>query len=245
MPTPLNGKTALVTGGTQNIGRGIALRLAEDGARVVVGYHANEAAAQSTLQALRDAGADARAIQADVSTAQGVRSLFIQAEEAFGSVDILVANAGLTPTPSPIAETSDEEVDRMLALNVRGAFYQLREGARRVAEGGRIIAVGSGVARANPPGLGLYAATKAAVTSLVETLAKEVGERGITVNAVLPGPTTDDPPENETQTDEAQLSVFDRMGRPNDIASVVAFLARDDAGWVTGSRILASGGAFL
>lgn len=245
MALPLDGKVALVTGGTQNIGRGIALRLAHDGARVVVGYHSDEGAAQEALAALRDAGAEARAVKADVSTAQGVRSLFVQAEDAFESVDILVANAGLTPTPSPIAETPDEEIERMLALNVRGAFFQLREGARRVAEGGRIVAVGSGVARANPPGLGLYAATKAAVASLVETLAKEVGERGVTVNAVLPGPTTDAPPENEGDTDEAKLSVFDRMGRPDDIASVVAFLARDDAGWVTGSRILASGGAFL
>lgn len=178
MPGPLDGKTALVTGGTQNIGRGIALRLAADGADVVVGYHSDEDAAQATLQALREHGVEARAVRSDVATAPGVRSLFVQAEDAFGAIDVLVANAGLTPTPSPIADTPDDEIDRMLALNVRGAFYQLREGARRVAEGGRIVAVGSGVSRANPPGLGLYAATKAAVGSLVETLAKEMGERG-------------------------------------------------------------------
>ena len=234
-----------MTGGTQNIGRGIALRLAADGADVVVGYHSDEDAAQATLQALREHGVEARAVRSDVATAPGVRSLFVQAEDAFGAIDVLVANAGLTPTPSPIADTPDDEIDRMLALNVRGAFYQLREGARRVAEGGRIVAVGSGVSRANPPGLGLYAATKAAVGSLVETLAKEMGEKGVTVNAVLPGPTSSEPPENEADTDEARLSVFTRVGRPDDIASVVAFLARDDAGWVTGARILASGGAFL
>ena len=244
---PLAQKTALVTGGSRNIGRGIAERLAGDGARLAIGYHGDDEAARATVQAIEAAGGKAKAIQADVGDEAAVAQLFDEAEAFLGRLDIVVHNAGAQGKSFPFAETDLDVLDRYLRVNARGAFVVLQAAARRVVDGGRIVAITSSVIRRQPEGLAAYAGSKAAAAAYVQTLARELGPRGITVNAVLPGPTK--PPEEvgsepEDEAD-ARRSVFGRVGHPRDIAAAVAFLVSEEARWVTGNQMLVSGGAYL
>ena len=251
---PLSGKNALVTGGSRNIGRGIAERLASDGAGVAIGYHGSSGDAEDALAALRaampeDGDAPApTALRADLSDSAEAERLFDEAADHFGAAPtVLVHNAGAQGHPIPFADTEPEDLAQFMDINARGSFYVLREAARRLPRGGRIVAVTSSVTRQMPARLGAYSASKAAANAMVQTLAKEVGERGITVNGVMPGPTK---PEEQIgaeaqDAEDAKLSVFGRVGRPADVAPVAAFLAREEARWVTGNLILASGGAYL
>ena len=238
-------KTALVTGASRGIGAAVAKRLAADGFATVVNYASSPAEAELVVAAIEAAGGRAQAIPADVSDAAAMRALFDATEAAFGPVDILVNNAGVLAT-APLAEVTDADYQRLIAVNLTGAFNGMREGARRVRDGGRIVNVSTSIIGHYLPAHGVYVATKAAVEALTHTLAKELGPRRVTVNAVAPGPVatelflTGRPPELiQRLTADIPLG---RLGEPGDIASVVSFLASRDGGWVNGQVLKANGG---
>ncbi|MFI0975960.1 SDR family oxidoreductase [Streptomyces sp. NPDC021093] len=240
---PLDGKTAVVTGSSRGIGRAIALRLGQDGANVVVNYHSNAAAAAELVSAIGATGAKAVAVRGDIAVRQDVEQLFAEAQTAFGSIDILVHNAG-TDAEGAIADLEEDVVERTVDLNFKGALHTLQQAARQLRDGGRIINISTGYTRAVFPGFGLYGATKIAVEQLVLTLSKELGGRGITANSVLPGVVRTDRTERLTEQFDtfAAMTPLGRIGEPEDIADVVAFLAGDRARWVTGQSIAAAGG---
>ena len=241
----LSNKTALVTGSSRGIGATIAKSLAAAGARVVVNYAGRADAADAVVKEIAAAGGEALAVQADVSKAGEVKALFDRAEERFGKVNILVNNAGVI-VYKLIADTTDEDFDRVLNINVRGVFYALREAATRLENGGRVINFSTTVTRMMLPTYGAYAASKGAVEQMTRVFAKEVGARGITVNAVSPGPTNTEL-FNEGKSPEviqrmAALAALNRIGEPEDIARVVTFLASDEAGWISGQILPVNGG---
>lgn len=238
-------KAALVTGASKGIGAEIARRLGRDGVWVVVNYAHGREDAERVVRDIETDGGRAIAVQADIGDPLGVPALFDAAERAFGGLDILVNNAGVMRL-APIAHSDDALFDAQVAVNLGGVFRGMREGARRLRDGGRIISFSSSVVGLYQPGYGVYAATKAAVEAMTHVLAKELGPRRITVNAVAPGPV-------ETALflhgkTEAQLEAITKMiplgrlGQPADIAGLVAFLAGPDSGWVNGQVIRANGG---
>lgn len=243
--TDLTDRTAIVTGGSKGIGAAIARRLAVEGARVVVNYARGAEAANEVVESITRDGGQAIAVQADIADTSAMKALFDAAEARFGGVDVLVNNAGIMALAS-IAETTDEMFATQMAINLGGVFRGLREGARRLREGGRIVSFSSSVVGLYQPGYGVYAATKAAVEALTHVLAKEVGKRGITANAVAPGPVDTElfrTGKTETQLAAiAGMNPFGRLGTPDDIAAVVAFLAGPESGWVNGQVIRANGG---
>jgi 3-oxoacyl-[acyl-carrier protein] reductase len=241
----LNGKVAIVTGASRGIGARIATRLAQAGTQVVVNYAGRRDAAEQVVRAIEAGGGQALAVQGDVSKPADVRALFDAAVGRFGRVHILVNNAGVI-LYKRLDQTSDEEFDRLFAVNVKGTFNALREAASRLEDGGRIINFSSTTTRMMLPTYASYCATKGAVEQLTRIFAKEVGQRGITVNVVSPGPTnTELFTEGKTEADiqrMASMAALGRIGEPDDIANVVLFLASDAAGWVTGQNIGANGG---
>jgi 3-oxoacyl-[acyl-carrier protein] reductase len=238
-------RTAVVTGASRGIGAAIAERLAHDGFAVIVNYARSRGAAEAVVNQITAAGGQALAVAADVASSEGVPTLFDAAETAFGPVDVLVNNAGLLAL-SPLAETDDASFDRQLALNLGGVFRGMREGARRLRDGGRILSFSSSVVGAYQPTYGVYAATKAAVEAMTHVLAKELGPRNISVNCVAPGPVATDL-FLEGKSDAliqriASACPFNRLGTPDEIARVVSFLAGPDGAWVNGQVLRANGG---
>ncbi|MCQ8240022.1 SDR family oxidoreductase [Rhizosaccharibacter radicis] len=241
-----NGRSVIVTGSSTGIGAAIAERLATDGWAVTVNYSGNEAAAEALRNKLVAAGGRAIAVRADVSNPAEVEELFGKTEAAFGGIDALVNNAGIMKL-APIAQTTDELFDRHLAINLKGVFNCLRAGARRIRQGGRIVSFSSSVVGLYQPTYGAYAATKAGVEALTHILAKELGSKNITVNAIAPGPVAtklflDD----KTEEQIAQVTKMIPLGRlaePEDIAAAVAMLLGADSHWITGQVIRANGGA--
>lgn len=238
-------RVALVTGASRGIGAAIARRLASDGLAVAVNYASGAAQAEALVAELAASGARAIAVRADVADAGDVRRMFDAVEAQLGKVDVLVNNAGVLKT-LPLAEHSDALFDQAFDINVRGTFHTLREAATRLNAGGRIVNFSSTVVALNLPGYAVYNATKAAVEAFTHVFAKELRGRGITVNAVAPGPiATSLFFEGKT---EAQIEAFakmpplERLGQPEDIAAVVAFLAGPDGGWVNGQILRANGG---
>lgn len=240
------GKSALVTGASRGIGAAIAERLAGDGYAVAINYAGGVAEAEALAARLQQAGGKAIALQADVSDPDAVVRLWDATEAAFGPVDVLVDNAGIMKL-SPLAEASDVLFDSQIAVNLKGPFNTLREASRRLNSGGRIVNLSSSVVGLYQPGYGVYAATKAAVEAMTRVLARELRGRQITVNAVAPGPTAtslflDGKPAYAVEQ-LAKLAPLERLGEPQDIANVVAFLAGPDGAWINGQVLRANGGA--
>jgi 3-oxoacyl-[acyl-carrier protein] reductase len=238
-------KTAIVTGGSRGIGRSIAKRLATDGFSVVVNYAGNVAQAEEAVSEIKAAGGNALAVAGDVSQAIDVRDLFEKAVRAFGPIQVVVNNAGIMPL-SPIAAGDIDIFDKVIAINLRGAFLVLGEAAKQVVEGGRIIALSSSVLARSFPTYGPYIASKAGVEGLVHVLANELRGRRVTVNAVAPGPTATDlflKDKSQAQIDELRkLAPLERLGQPGDIANVVSFLAGPEGDWINGQVLRANGG---
>lgn len=234
----LEGRTALVTGGSRGIGRAIAERLAADGARVAINYASSEAAARDLAQRIGGV-----ALRADVSQKQEVLEMFDRAEAALGGLDIVVNNAAIA-VMGPIRDFSDEDFERVFAINTRGAFYCCREAARRLRDGGRIVNISTGATVGGTAGGGVYCASKAAVEQFTRALARELAPRRITVNTVSPGFTETEMFHSLPHLVELapKLTPLGRAGRPEEIAAVVAWLCTEDAGWITGQNIQAGGG---
>jgi len=245
MNTVGNSQVAIVTGASRGIGAAVARRLANDGFAVVINYASNSKEADALVAELAAQGAKAIAIKADVANADEVRAMFEATEQQLGKIDVLVNNAGVLKTV-PLADTSDALYDQTFGINVRGTFNTLREAAARMNDGGRIINFSSTTLALNMPGYAIYNATKAAVEAFTHVFAKELRGRNITVNAVAPGPIAtflflDGKTEEQIQT-FAKMPPLQRLGQPEDIASLVSFLAGPDAGWVNGQILRANGG---
>ncbi|ACI56366.1 short-chain dehydrogenase/reductase SDR [Rhizobium leguminosarum bv. trifolii WSM2304] len=240
-----NGKVALITGASRGIGAAVAQRLARDGFTVVINYSGNTAPAEELAREIEQAGGKALTEKADVSDAQAVRRMFDAAETAFGGIDVLVNNAGIMMLSS-LAEADDANFDRQIAVNLKGTFNTLREAARRLRDGGRIINFSTSVVGLKLEAYGVYAATKAAVETLTAIMAKEMRGRNITVNAIAPGPVATDlflnGKSEELITRMAKMNPLERLGTPEDIAAAVAFLAGPGGGWINGQTLRANGG---
>jgi 3-oxoacyl-[acyl-carrier protein] reductase len=240
-----NGKVAIVTGSSRGIGAAIAERLAADGFTVVINYAGSTAPAEALAAKIQKAGYRAAPVQADVSDPAAVARMFDSAETAFGGVDVLINNAGIMNLAT-IADSSDALFDRHIAVNLKGTFNTLREASRRLRDGGRIVNFSSSITSRLVPTYGVYAATKAAVEAMTSIFAKELRGRNITVNAVAPGPTATalflDGKPQEVIDQLSKLAPLERLGRPEDIANVVAFLAGPDGGWINGQVLRANGG---
>lgn len=238
-------KVAIVTGASRGIGAAVAKQLAQDGFQVVINYASDASSTEALAAEIGATGVRALAIQADVRAPAEVRRLFEATERAFGGVDVLVNNAGVM-TLAPVAETDDATFDRILAVNLKGSFNTMREAAKRLRRGGRIINFSSSVVGLLQPTYGAYAASKAGIEAMTSILAKELRGKDITVNAVAPGPTATDlflrgkTPEVIERL--AKLAPLERLGEPEDIARVVSFLAGPNAGWVNGQIVRCNGG---
>jgi 3-oxoacyl-[acyl-carrier protein] reductase len=240
-----NNKVAIVTGASRGIGAAVAERLARDGFTVVVNYSGDAAPAEAVARKIEDRGGRALSAKADVSDPEAVRRMFDAAETAFGGIDVLVNNAGIMLL-SNIAETGDLTFEREINVNLKGTFNTLREAARRLRDGGRIVNFSSSVTSLLQPTYGVYAATKAAVEAMTSILAKELRGRNITVNAIAPGPTATklflDGKPQEVIERLSKLAPLERLGQPEDIANAVAFLAGPDGAWINGQVLRANGG---
>jgi 3-oxoacyl-[acyl-carrier protein] reductase len=239
----LDGKAALVTGGSRGIGRAVALGLASQGAAVAVVYLKSEAPAREVVETIEARGGSAVAIKADLSRPPEIARLFDQAESALGALDILVGSAA-DMLVKPLVDCTEEDYDRIFNANAKGVFFTLREAARRLNDEGRIIVLSTGGTKLWFPGQSLYLGSKGAVEQFVRALSWELAERGITVNAVSPGPTETDMMQDRYRDRAAAMSAFNRVGDPMDVADIAVFLATDAARWVTGQNIGAGGGAF-
>jgi 3-oxoacyl-[acyl-carrier protein] reductase len=238
-------RTALVIGGSRGIGRAVVQRLAGDGAAVLFSYVTDRSAADDVLRATAESPGTVLAERADLRDLGSVRALFARAEQEMGGLDVLVNNAAIGVL-APMADATEEQYDLVMDTNAKGTFFAIQEAARRLRDGGRIINVSTINTTIATPGNALYSASKAAIEQYTAIAAQELGPRGITVNTVSPGPTDTDllrsvtPPEALPRL--AAMSPLGRLGAPTDVAAVVAFLAGEDGGWVTGQNLRASGG---
>jgi 3-oxoacyl-[acyl-carrier protein] reductase len=238
-------KSAIVTGASRGIGSAIAERLAHDGFSAVVNYSGSEGEASALAKKINANGGRAITVQADVSKPGDVVRLFDATEKEFGGVDVLVNNAGIMALSS-LATTDDATFDRVIAVNLKGTFNGLREAAKRLRPGGRIINFSTSVVGTKLETYGIYAATKSAIETLTAILSKELRGKSITVNAIAPGPTATDlflrGKSQELIDRFARMNPLERLGTPQDIAAVVAFLAGPDGAWVNGQVLRANGG---
>ncbi|WP_175703089.1 SDR family oxidoreductase [Burkholderia ambifaria] len=238
-------QVALVTGSSRGIGAEIARRLARDGFRIVVNYAGGAGLAREVVDAIAADGGEAIAVQADIADPAAVAALFDAAEQAFGRIDVVVNSAGVMKLGA-IADYDDTTFDQTVAINLKGTFNVSREAAKRVRSGGRIVNLSSTMVGVRLPTYGVYVATKAAVEGLTQVLAQEMRGRGISVNAVAPGPVATElflQGKSPEQVDRlAKMNPLERLGQPADIAGVVAFLAGPDGAWVNGQILRANGG---
>lgn len=247
LPRDLEGKVAIVTGSSRGIGRAIAINLGKRGAKIAVNYVSNKAEAEKVLQEI---GAEqGLTVQANVASVADVRRLFDEAEEELGKVDILVNCAGwMDESYAKIQDVTDETIDKTIDLNLKGVIYAMREAGRRLQDGGRIVNITTSLVVFNNPGygVGLYAASKAAVETLTKNMGHELRGRRITVNAVAPGPTATDlfyrGKSDDTVARISKMAPLERLGQPDEIASVVGFLCSPSGGWVNNQIVRVNGG---
>jgi 3-oxoacyl-[acyl-carrier protein] reductase len=244
MSKKLECKIALVTGGSRGIGAAIAKRLAADGAKVAITYTKGADAAASVVTTIERAGGKAIAIQADAAAADAVRAAIEKTVATFGGLDVLVNNAG-TAIPNKFEEATLEELDRVIDINVRGTFIATQAALKHMNKGGRIIMIGSCVGeRMMTPGLVPYAATKGAIKMFAQGLAREVGDRGITVNNIQPGPidTELNPAAGDWAVPQKAVTALDRYGSVDEVAALVAFVAGPESSYITGANLTVDGG---
>jgi 3-oxoacyl-[acyl-carrier protein] reductase len=238
-------KVALVTGASGGIGAAVAARLAKDGFAVVINYAGNAAPAEALATTIEAGGGKALVAQADIGDPAAVKRMFDSAQATFGGIDVLVNNAGIMSLAS-IADSDDALFQRHIDVNLKGTFNTLREAAKRLRDGGRIINFSSSVTAMLQPTYGVYAATKAAVEAMTSILAKELRGRSITVNAIAPGPTATklflNGKPQEVIDRLSKMAPLERLGQPEDIAAAVAFLAGPDGAWINGQTLRANGG---
>ncbi|MFP7477258.1 SDR family oxidoreductase [Terribacillus saccharophilus] len=241
----LFGKVAIVTGASREIGKAIALQLADEGARVIVNYTSSPDKAEAAVQAITQKNGEALAIQADISKLEDVERLFSETLQAFGKVDILVNNAGIMVN-KPILDATEEDIDKIFAINVKGTYFSCQQAMKHMAEYGRIINISTSVVGQMFPAYSMYAGTKGAVEQFTRQLAKEFGSKQITINAVAPGPVNTElftEGKSEAQIDSLKkMNAFNRLGEPEDISSVISFLAGKESQWVTGQTLRVNGG---
>jgi 3-oxoacyl-[acyl-carrier protein] reductase len=240
----LEGKIALITGGSRGIGAAIAKRLAADGASVAITYAKDAGAASAVVKAIELGGGKAIAIQADAANVDAVKDAVAKAVATFGRLDVLVNNAG-TAIPKPFEETTPEEMDRVIDINIRGVFVTTQAALKHMKDGGRVIMIGSAVGeRAVAPGLVPYAATKGAVKMFTQALSREVGSRGITVNNVQPGPIDTDlnPALGDWAVPQKAATALNRYGLAEEIAAMVSFVAGPESSYITGANLTVDGG---
>jgi 3-oxoacyl-[acyl-carrier protein] reductase len=237
-------KVALITGGSRGIGAAIAKRLAADGASVAITYAKDASAASAVVKAIERGGGKAIAIQADAANAQAIKGAVEEAVATFGRLDVLVNNAG-TAIPKTFEETTLEEMDRVIDINIRGVFATTQAALKHMKDGGRIIMVGSAVGeRAQVAGLVPYSATKGAVKMFTQALSREVGSRGITVNNVQPGPIDTDlnPAAGDWAGPQKATTALNRYGHVDEIAAMVAFVSGPESSYITGANLTVDGG---
>jgi 3-oxoacyl-[acyl-carrier protein] reductase len=243
--TDKTSRVAIVTGASRGIGAAVAERLAADGFTVVINYSANAKPAETLARTIEGKGGRALAIKADVADPDAVRGMFDAAAAAFGGVDVLVNNAGIMKL-ARIADSDDALFDQQIAVNLKGSFNAMREAGRRLRDGGRIVNFSTSVVGTKMETYGVYAATKAAIETMTAIMSKEMRGRNITVNALAPGPTSTDlfldgkSPELVERL--AKMNPLERLGTPEDIAAVVAFLVGPDGAWINGQVLRANGG---
>lgn len=240
----LTGKVALVTGGSRGIGAAIAKRLATDGASVAITYSKDAKAATTVVKAIESNGGKALAIQADAADAKAIQSAVDKTVSALGQLDILVSNAGIA-VPKRFEDTSLEELDRLIDVNIRGTFVITQAALKHMKDNGRIILIGSCVGeRVMTPGLVPYSATKGAVKMFAQGLSREVGSRGITVNNVQPGPINTDlnPADGDWAVPQKAATGLNRYGTVDEVSSLVAFVASPESSYITGTNLTVDGG---
>jgi 3-oxoacyl-[acyl-carrier protein] reductase len=244
----LTGKVALVTGASKGIGAAIAKSLAAEGASVIVNYASSKEGADKVVAAITAAGGKAVAVKGNVAKAAEAQALVDTALKTYGKLDVLVNNAGIYEM-KPLEEITEDHYDRIFDINVKGLLLVTQAAAKHLPQGGSIVNVSSLVSRITPPGMSVYNATKGAVDAITGTLSKELGPKGIRVNTVSPGMVETEGTHTagfiggEFQDWAISTTPLGRIGQPNDIATVVSFLASDDAGWLSGQQIFASGGS--
>lgn len=244
MSKKLEGKTALVTGASRGIGAAIARRLAADGAKVAITYARGADAAAAVVKAIESAGGKAIAIQADATDPKAVQAAVEKTVSTFGKLDVLVNNAG-TAIPKKFEETTLEELDQVINLNIRGVFIATQAALKHMNNNGRIVSIGSCVGeRMMTPGLVPYSATKGAIRMFTQGLSREVGDRGITVNNVQPGPIDTDlnPASGDWATPQKAVTALNRYGKVEEVAALVAFVASPEAAYITGANLTIDGG---
>jgi 3-oxoacyl-[acyl-carrier protein] reductase len=244
MNRKLEGKIALITGGSRGIGAAIAKRLAADGAKVAITYAKGADAAASVVKEIEGDGGKAIAIQADAADAKAVKAAVEKTVATFGGLDVLVNNAG-TAIPKTFEETTLEEMDRLLNINVRGVFIATQAALKHMKRGGRIVTIGSCLGeRVMTPGLVPYSATKGAIKIFSQALSRELGSRGITVNNVQPGPIDTDlnPAAGEWAAPQKANTALDRYGSVDEVAALVAFVAGPESSYITGANLTVDGG---
>lgn len=242
----LSGKVAIVTGSSRGIGRALAERLGRDGAKVVVTYAGNRDKAEEVVTSIKANGSEAIALQADLAKLDDIDNLFQKTISDFGRLDILVVSGGAPRLDKSLIDTTEEEFDAVFALNAKGTFFTLQAAVKHMNDGGRIVTFTTPYTVQPQPNRSVIAGSKAAIEAFTFALAKEVGARGIRVNAIMPGPTTTDSfasmVSSEEQAQLKQMAPLQRLAEPQDIANAVAFLVSDDAAYITGHTLHATGG---